>query len=289
MQDEKRRAPCRAEKLLNDSDMNKTYSILILPRRGTQMRRLNLSQKSLRYLVAGGAFLIAVGGWLAGDYLWMKIQKKGIKELRMEALAQREQLSVLQEQTKNIQVLLSSWKGLQERIQSSLPSQNKSSVGSHLAIGELEKSLASLQQELERLISSVPTAMPATGRITSGVGTRPSPWTGKPEFHSGLDIPKPVGTPVYATGDGVVESAGISNGNGQAVVLNHGQGIVTQFAHLSKIQVKKGDRVRKGQQIAESGNTGKSTSPHLHYEVRINGVPIDPRPNLIIKQNSPPS
>jgi murein DD-endopeptidase MepM/ murein hydrolase activator NlpD len=219
----------------------------------------------------------------------MKMQKKGIKELRMEALAQREQLSVLQEQTNNIQLLLSNWKGLQERIQSSLPSQNKSSVGSHLAIGELEKSLASLQRELERLISSVPTAMPANGRMTSGVGTRPSPWTGKPEFHSGLDIPNPVGTPVYATGDGVVESAGVSNGNGQTVVLNHGQGIVTQYAHLSKIQVKKGDRVRKGQQIAKSGNTGKSTSPHLHYEVRINGVPIDPRPNLIIKQNSPSS
>ena len=230
---------------------------------------------------------MAIVGWLMGDYLWMKSQRKGLKELRMEALAQREQLSVLQEQTKNLQLLLSNWKGLQERIQSSLPSQSRSSVSGRLAVGELEKSLVSLQKELERLIDSVPTAMP-NGRVTSGVGTRPSPWTGKPEFHSGLDIPKPTGTPVYASADGVVESAGVINGNGQSVVLSHDQGVVTQYSHLSNIQVKKGDRVRKGQQIAESGNTGKSTSPHLHYEVRVNGVPIDPRSKLII-QNSPSS
>ena len=268
--------------------MNKTYSILILPWRGTQMRRLVFSQKSLRYLLSAGLFLLAIVGWLMGDYLWMKIQKKGIKDLRMEALAQREQLSVLQEQTKNIQLLLTNWKGLQERIQSSLPSQNRSSVGGHLAIGELEKSLVSLQRELERLIASVPSAMPANGRVTSGVGTRPSPWTGKPEFHSGLDIPNPIGTPVYASANGVVESAGVSNGNGQTVVLDHGQGITTQYSHLSKANVKKGDRVRKGQQIAESGNTGKTTSPHLHYEVRVNGIPIDPRAKLL-RENSPSS
>ncbi len=252
------------------------------------MRRLVLSQKSIRCLLSGGVFLLGIGGWLAGDYLWMKWQKKGLNDLRMEALAQREQLSVLQEQTKNLQLLLANWKGLQERIQSSLPSQKRSSVNGPLAVEELKKSLASLQKEIERLIASVPSAMPANGRVTSGVGTRPSPWTGKPEFHSGLDIPNPIGTPVYASADGVVESVGVINGNGQTVVLDHGQGITTQYSHLSKANVKKGDRVRKGQQIAESGNTGKSTSPHLHYEVRVNGVPIDPRPNLI-RQNSPSS
>ncbi|MCH8056136.1 MAG: M23 family metallopeptidase [Deltaproteobacteria bacterium] len=110
---------------------------------------------------------------------------------------------------------------------------------------------------------------------------RRDPWTGKPEFHSGLDIPKPIGTPVYAPGDGVVDTVKRSKVNGRTLGLNHGQGITTRYAHLSKIQVKKGDRVRKGQQIAIVGNTGKSTNPHLHYEVRINGVPIDPRRKLI--------
>ena len=252
------------------------------------MRRLVLSQKSIRYLLAGGVFLVAISGWLLGDYLWMKGQKKGLKELRMEALAQREQLSVLQDQTKNLQLLLTDWKGIQQGVQASLPSQNRSSFNGHLAIKELEKSLASLRNELEHLIASIPSAMPAKGRVTSGVGTRHSPWTGKPEFHSGLDLPNPVGTPVYAPANGVVESVGVSNGNGQMVVLNHGQGITTQYLHLSKAIVKKGDRVRKCQQIAESGNTGKTTSPHLHYEVRVNGIPIDPRANLL-KQGSPSS
>lgn len=268
--------------------MNKSYSILILPWRGTQIRRLVLSQKSIRHLIAAGVVMLATGAWLAGDYLWMKMQKKGLAELRMEAMAQREQLSVLQEQTKNLQLLLANWKGLEHGIRASLPPQSRASFNGRLAIAELERSLSSLQGELEKLIASLPTAMPVGGRITSGVGTRLSPWTGKPEFHSGLDIPNPIGTPARAAGDGVVESTGVVNGNGLTVILSHGQGITTQYSHLSKIHVKKGDRVRRGQQIAETGNTGKSTSPHLHYEVRINGVPVDPRSSLV-KQNSPSS
>ncbi len=261
--------------------MNKSYSILIFPWRGTQMRRLVLSQKSIRHLTAAGVVVLATGAWVAGDYLWMKMQKKGVAELRMEAMAQREQLSVLQEQTQNLQALLANWKGLEQGIQASLPPKSRASFNGRVAIAELETSLSVLQGELEKLIASVPTAMPVGGRITSGVGVRLSPWTAKPEFHSGLDIPNPIGTPVRATGDGKVETSGAVNGNGLTVVVNHGQGITTQYSHLSKTLVKKGDRVRRGQQVAESGNTGKSTSPHVHYEVRINGVPIDPRANLI--------
>lgn len=268
--------------------MKKSYSILIFPWRGTRIRRVVLSQRSIRHLILAGVFMLATAGWLAGDYLWMKWQRKGIRELRMEALAQREQLSVLQDQTKNLQLLLANWKGLQQSIQASLPPPNRSSFNGRVAIAELEKSLVSLQSELERLIASVPTAMPAGGRVTSGVGTRPSPWTGKPEFHSGLDIPNPVGTAVHAAGNGVVKSTGVINGNGLTVVLSHGQGITTQYSHLSKVLVKEGERVGRGQEIAESGNTGKSTSPHLHYEVRINGVPVDPRTSLV-KQSSPSS
>jgi len=84
-----------------------------------------------------------------------------------------------------------------------------------------------------------------------------------------------------------VERAGSRDGNGKMVVLNHGEGITTLYAHLSTIHVKEGEPVSKGQVIANVGNTGKSTSPHLHYEVRVKGVPIDPRRNLI--QENPPS
>jgi murein DD-endopeptidase MepM/ murein hydrolase activator NlpD len=97
------------------------------------------------------------------------------------------------------------------------------------------------------------------------------------EYHSGLDIPKPMGTSVRASGDAVVESIDSRLGT---IVLNHGQEIKTQYSHLSKILVSSKAQVRKGQLIAEVGNTGKSTGPHLHFEVRVAGVAIDPRQSL---------
>jgi murein DD-endopeptidase MepM/ murein hydrolase activator NlpD len=260
--------------------MEKRYSILILPWRGTGVRRWVLSRRSIRYILCVAVVGLGFFAWLVGDYLWMKLQREEIKRVKREAKAQKKDLSLLQGQTKTIQALLADWKGVQERIEASLPSQRKASTNNH-PIAELEKSLSSLQLELERMISSVPSDWPAKGRVTSGVGKRLSPWTGKVEFHSGIDIPNPIGTPVYAPGDGTVELAGQSDGNGRTIVLNHGQGVTTQYAHLSKTHVNRGDQVRKGQQIGEVGNTGKSTSPHLHYEVRVNGVPIDPRRSLI--------
>ena len=98
------------------------------------------------------------------------------------------------------------------------------------------------------------------------------------EYHAGLDIPNPIGTPVHATGDAVVESIDCQRGT---IILNHSQQIKTYYAHLSKILVNQGQRVRMGQPIAQVGNRGKSTGPHLHYEVRVAGVAIDPRQNLL--------
>ena len=143
---------------------------------------------------------------------------------------------------------------------------------------ELQEMLTALHGELNRMIAALPSDWPVRGEVSSGVGMRPSPWTGEMEYHAGLDIPKPIGTPVNASGDAVVESV---DGKTGTIVLNHGQEIKTQYAHLSKILVSAGAVVRKGQKIAEVGNKGKSTGPHLHYEVRLAGVAIDPRQSLI--------
>ena len=245
------------------------------------MRRLVFSQKLIRYFLSGGIVLLVFAGWLLGDYFWMKLQSEEARLMRVEVQAQRERLSALQERTKDIQGLLANWKGLEERVQASLPPQRRSSNNGHHVVDELESSLALLESKLKGLIVSIPSEWPAGGRVTSGVGMRPSPWTGKAEFHSGIDIPNPIGTPIHAPGDGVVDFAGESNGNGTALILDHGQGITTLYAHLSETHVKKGDRVRRGERIAAVGNTGNSTSPHLHYEVRVNGVPIDPRDHLL--------
>jgi murein DD-endopeptidase MepM/ murein hydrolase activator NlpD len=176
-----------------------------------------------------------------------------------------------------IRALLSRWKNFRERIQASLPKRFRTSPEERREEEELQKTLSSLQTELAQMLASLPSDWPVQGRVVSGVGMRPSPLSGEKEFHSGLDIPNPVGTPVYASGDAVVEAAGVNGGNGRRIVLDHGREITTQYAHLSKIFVSEGEAVRKGQPIGLVGNSGRSTGPHLHYEVRVKGIPIDPR------------
>ncbi|MCZ6452166.1 MAG: M23 family metallopeptidase, partial [Deltaproteobacteria bacterium] len=208
-----------------------------------------------------------------------------LNTLRAQVQVQQEKLLALRDRAKASQQLLVNWKGLRKKIQDSLPRKRRSSLKGQQVVGELETLLSSLEGELEGLIASMPSEWPTKGRLSSRFGRRRSPWTGKSQFHSGIDIANRQGTPVYASGDAVVEFAGIKSGNGKTIVLKHGQGITTLYGHLSKIYVKKGDRVRKNQKIANLGNTGKSTSSHLHYEVRVNGTPIDPRRKLL-KRNS---
>ncbi len=267
--------------------MDKRYSILILAPPDARVRRLVFTRKSLGAALSGITVLLALGSWILGSYLWTQFADLKLIGAR-KAQAQREDLARLKDRTQSIQTLLSGWQGLREKVDASIPTERRTSGKSRVVVAELQKSLDSLRSELERLIASIPTDWPAKGNVTSGIGDRVSPMTGRIEFHSGLDIPNPKGTPVYAPGDGTVEAAREMNGNGRTVVLNHGQGITTQYLHLSKINVEAGQQVHKGQKIAEVGSTGQSTSPHLHYEVRVNGVPIDPRKGLL-KQTPPPS
>lgn len=125
-------------------------------------------------------------------------------------------------------------------------------------------------------LSSMPTLKPTNGWYTSGFGLRSSPFTGKPTMHEGLDIANHVGSPIVAPAAGVVTFANSRPGYGNLVTLDHGYGIQTQFGHVSKIYVKTGDKIKRGEKIAAVGNTGRSTGPHAHYEVRVNGIPVDP-------------
>lgn len=125
-------------------------------------------------------------------------------------------------------------------------------------------------------LSSTPSISPVYGYIVSGFGTRLDPFTGAPEFHQGVDISAPFGTPVVAAADGVVIHAGRQGGYGNLVVVDHGMGIHTYYAHLSKVLVRRRDRVKRWQIIGLVGSTGRSTSPHLHYEVRFRDTPLNP-------------
>ena len=103
-----------------------------------------------------------------------------------------------------------------------------------------------------------------------------SPFSGRPVMHSGLDIAASPGAPIHAPADGIVSFAGYDPGYGKLVSIDHGYGVVTRFGHTSAIMVEVGQKVKRRDVIASVGNTGRSTGPHLHYEVRVNNVPVDP-------------
>ena len=126
-------------------------------------------------------------------------------------------------------------------------------------------------------LESRPSIWPVQGRITSEVGYRRNPFGRGTEFHTGIDIAVPTGTRVMATGAGVVTFSGWNGGYGNLVIIDHGHGITTRYAHNSRLLVSVGDRVSRRDIIALSGNTGRSTAPHVHYEVRLHGAVQNPR------------
>ena len=144
------------------------------------------------------------------------------------------------------------------------------------AVEEINKYLAKEQNSFR----VTPTGWPAGGRISSGFGMREHPRFGGRKFHTGIDITMPVGTPLHATADGVVSFADRSGGNGNIVVIEHGHGLTSVYAHNSKNLVKPGQAVKRGDVIAYSGSTGISTGPHVHYEVWRNGQSVNPAPFL---------
>ncbi len=125
-------------------------------------------------------------------------------------------------------------------------------------------------------LSSTPSIWPSNGWVTSPFGFRKDPFTGQRRFHEGLDISNRIGTQILAPADGVVTFSGNDSGYGLSIEISHGYGISTKYAHLYKMFVKVGDEVQRGDVIAEMGNTGRSTGPHLHYEVKVKGKNIDP-------------
>jgi len=131
-------------------------------------------------------------------------------------------------------------------------------------------------------LQSTPSVWPTRGWVTSGFGYRKSPFTGLREKHEGWDIGARFGSAVRATADGMITVAGRERGYGKLIEIDHGYGVVTRYGHNSKNLIKVGSKVKRGQIVALVGNTGRSTGPHLHYEVLVNGIPANPK-NYILE------
>ena len=142
------------------------------------------------------------------------------------------------------------------------------------------KGIDNLIKNQDAKLASIPAIQPLSNkqltRIASGFGMRIHPIYGIAKMHNGLDFTAPQGTPIYATGDGQVTIAGMGTGTGNHVVINHGYGYETEYMHMVRIKARPGQRVKRGEVIGWVGNTGASTGPHCHYEVHINGNPVDP-------------
>ncbi len=155
---------------------------------------------------------------------------------------------------------------------------NKNSGGPYIALpeeNEQDRLLLKADQYLD-MLRSLPIGRPVTGRITSPYGKRKDPLKGKTAFHTGIDLGAKRGQKIYATGDGVVLRAGPNGAYGNYVEISHGNGYKTVFAHMKKIIAKKGDQIHRGQVIGLVGSSGRSTGPHLHYEIRLNNKTINP-------------
>jgi murein DD-endopeptidase MepM/ murein hydrolase activator NlpD len=285
------------------------YTILIANRKTGAVRRLTLSRR-LMGLVLGPVLvlpLLVVLGSRGASRAELESLQSANESLRLENVSYREATGELTVQIASLQDALTQ---LSEQTQ--LDAETKAAIaglpavirsramggGSTAAVtapsngatertfgvlrdvlGTLENGLASVKSRVENqqaLVRSTPRGWPVAGWITSMFGNRRDPFTGVNDEHPGLDISAIQGTPVKATADGTVESAGYQGNYGNAIVLTHGFGIGTRFGHLSTIAVRPGQKVRRGEVIGYVGATGRATSAHLHYEILVNGHPIDP-------------
>ncbi len=283
------------------------FNLLIVHGDGMRVLRLNLP----RWIAYGGLALLALAvstlGAIYGDYISLKRQFGRVAALQRQTAEQQTLIESFHTRIAEVRGEVSTWRNLHAKIWAPFgPEAGPAPKGTGMGGGgpvraafpgdrvalsqELDLLSATVNEEgqslraLERFISkagrvlaALPSRWPVRGAVNSEFGRRLSPWTGAPEFHGGLDISAERGTPVKAPAPGTVVFAGSQAEYGNAVILDHGNDIKSLYGHLQKVQVVLGQRVERGQVIAFSGNTGKSSGPHLHYEILVKGQAVNPR------------
>ena len=284
------------------------FTILIIPEGSHRVRRFNLRRGVVQAALAAVAIFLLGVGLLAADYYRTNLNRQEFDHLKTENRVQKLQLQKLAASLEGLQkemvVLAQNDAKVRVMAQLSKPRNDTLSgiggapeeeTGEHFS--DLQKQIDEVRQAIElrresqeeiqgflndqrSLLAAKPKGWPVKGWLTSGFGMRKSPFTGRRKMHEGLDIAARTGTPVHVTADGIVSRAETVSGYGKLVVIDHGYGLKTYYGHNSKIFVKVGQRVKRGDRISAVGNTGSSTGSHVHYEVRRNGVPLNPRKYL---------
>ncbi len=278
---------------------NEFYTLIVVPHAKARFRKFQISVRLTRWVLAAfGVMGLVLAGILA-HYTWIAVEVAEIRRLRVENLAlaakaraYEENAGQLQAKVLQLQTVVTKL-GLMAGVEESLPDATVGGVGGlsrnetlppsvdvASTLENLDSTVSALSDKSSRLeayfrdqkelLASTPSIWPLRGYLSAGFGNRPDPFTGRRDFHPGIDISVPRGTKVQTPADGVVVFVGPRAGYGNAIMLDHGFGVVTRYGHLDGFNVRPGQRVKRGEVIAFSGNTGRSTAPHLHYEVWVN-------------------
>lgn len=284
------------------------FAILIIPEGSHRVRRFSVKRGVVQ--AVGGLLLVLLLaiGWVLVDYTRTSLDRHELQNLRTQNRTQetelrrlsasletlREEMVVLAQNDAKVRVMAQLSRPKSDVLAgiggppetdaatdfSSLQKQIDQIVQAIDLRRESQEEIQAFLSDQRSLLASKPKGWPSRGWMTSGFGMRRSPFSGRPKMHEGIDIAASIGTPIYATADGIVSQAESVAGYGKLVVIDHGYGYKTYYGHNSKFHVKVGQKVRRGDKIAAVGNTGSSTGAHVHYEVRLNGVPLNPRKYL---------
>lgn len=295
-------------------DVRDTITLMVMQGPTGNIRKIQLRRSWLKKSMSGALVAVCVMIGLSVDYVRARVQLSELSDLRVESSEQREQIGEYSAQMGEIAQKLAQidqlerklrvitnldpadpmalpgiggtsdeelgadagWQPRARRHKGMLEGLGALSAASSAKNASLETLLAHLEENSARLLQT-PSIAPTKGWMTSTFGYRTSPFTGNREFHRGIDIAGRAGTPVLATADGVVQFAGQRNALGRSVILRHGYGVETKYGHLQEVLVQAGDKVKRGQKIALMGSTGRSTGPHLHYQLEVNRKPVDPQ------------
>jgi murein DD-endopeptidase MepM/ murein hydrolase activator NlpD len=275
---------------------NEFYTLIVVPHAKARFRKFQVSVRLTKWVLSALAFLALALVAIVVHYTWINVEVAELKRLRGENLALAAKAKAYEENAGRLQARVLTLQnmvtklGLMAGVEESLPEARLGGVGGLSSyettapsldiagsLQDMDQTVSALTEKSSRLqaffedqqvlLAATPSIWPVRGYLSASFGNRKDPFTGMPDFHPGIDISTPRGTKIVAPADGVVTFEGRRGGYGNAIVLDHGFGIVTRFAHLDRFEARPGQRVRRGDVIGYVGNTGRSTAPHLHYEV----------------------
>jgi len=285
------------------------FSLLIVRGDGVRVLRFNFPRPAVVGAGVVLAVMVSVTGALVGDWVHMREINRDAATFYAQIAEQRATIDAFNGRVTELRKEMSGWRDLHARIWEPFgpemsPGGKDRGIGGGTPAKELTGTKLSPVDELNRLgdavkeqtqrltalerlmaragkaVAALPSRWPVRGAVNSEYGTRNSPWTSGLEFHSGMDIRAERGTAIYAPANGTVVLAGLHQEYGNAIIVDHGQDIRSLYGHLSRLNVQPGQRVERGGLIGWTGNTGRSSGPHLHYEILVRGQAVNPRAYL---------